>query len=109
MGRDKNEARKGRLSKLGRSSKVSQVADYSGIDSTAMQRLVAVVASRSGAVRYGYTRDGGAYAVGIYLEGESETLYFKPTEDVSAELDALADEISSNYVRVPTGHTDLPF
>ena len=39
-----------------------------------------------GAIRFGYTRDGGAYAVGLYYGGETCTEYIRPGEDVEQAL-----------------------
>lgn len=51
-----------------------------------LTKLIVTVTSRGGAIRLGYTRDGGAYAVGFYYGSESVTKYCRPTEDLSEFL-----------------------
>jgi len=60
----------------------SGAADWSQADSDQILSLIANVGSRSGAIRFGYTRDGGAYAVGIYLDDDNATFYCKPSDDL---------------------------
>jgi hypothetical protein len=53
--------------------------------------VVTTLASTGGAIRFGYTSDGGAYAIGIYGDGEPYTDYVKPAEDINEYLKDLAD------------------
>lgn len=77
--------RKGR--KLGqRSEKGSTPADWMNADPALLQQTIAAMAYTGGALRLGYTRDGGAYAVGVYGDGEPYTLYITPKEDLNAWL-----------------------
>lgn len=62
-------------------------ADWSGADPATITRLLGTVTSRGGAVRFGYTRDGGAYAVGFYYGVESTTKYCRPSEDLGEFLE----------------------
>lgn len=57
-------------------------ADWSSATPKLLLDLVGTVSSRGGAVRFGYTRDGGAYAVGFYYGSESTTEYCRPTESL---------------------------
>lgn len=67
-------------------------ADWASVDSEAIRAAVAALGSIGGALRFGYSRDGGAYAVGIYgLETQSYTDYLRPGDDVQAYLHQLAD------------------
>lgn len=69
-----------------------EAADWASIDAEAIRDAVAALGSIGGAIRYGYTRDGGAYAVGIYgLEAQQYTEYLRPGDDVQAYLAQLAD------------------
>lgn len=61
-------------------------ADWSSQDGQKIIELVAAIASCGGALRFGYTRDGGAYAIGIYGDGEPYTEYLRPGEDIEALL-----------------------
>jgi len=86
MGRDKNQ----RVSVFGQhKSKLSaseSQADWCNVDAKLLVQLVCMVTSRGGAIRFGYTRDGGAYAVGLYYGGDHTTEYVRPSEDISARL-----------------------
>lgn len=56
--------------------------DWRTIPAEHMLHLCAIVAATGGAVRFGATRDGGALAVGYYIEGDSWTEYVRPGEDI---------------------------
>lgn len=64
-------------------------ADWQSADANLIAAAIAVVSYRGGALRFGYTRDGGAYAVGIYGDGEYYAEYIRPTEDIDAFLRTL--------------------
>ena len=66
-------------------------ADWSTANPMVVSGLITAVASRGGAVRFGYTRDGGAYAVGFYYGTENVTKYCRPNEDLTAFLNDWAD------------------
>lgn len=57
-------------------------ADWGSVTPEVISSLVGMVTSRGGAVRFGYTRDGGAYALGLYYGNDSKTYYCRPNEDV---------------------------
>jgi hypothetical protein len=40
----------------------------------------------------GYSRDGGAYAIGFYGDGEPFTEFIAPTEDVDEYLRGVIDD-----------------
>lgn len=65
------------------------VPDYMAVDPGKLLRAIAAVALQGGALRLGYTSDGGAYAIGIYGDGEPYTDYVKPSEDLDAYFDEL--------------------
>ena len=70
----------------------AESADWAGIDAEAIRAAIAALGSIGGALRLGYTRDGGAYAVGVYgLETKPYTDYLRPGDDVQAYLYGLAD------------------
>lgn len=71
----------------------SGAADWDTQDGNWMRHATAVVAARGGALRFGYTRDGGAYAIGIYLDGEQTTEYLKPTDNVTDWLATLVADL----------------
>lgn len=79
-----------------RRSKIAQAKgdpfDWRTVPPEHLLHLVAIVAACGGAVRVGATRDGGAMAIGYYLEGDSWTEYVRPAEDVAAYFEgAIAD------------------
>lgn len=67
-------------------------ADWSGVDAEAIRTAIVAVTTGGGAIRFGYTRDGGSYAVGILGDGEPYTEYLRPTDDVAEYLTDLADD-----------------
>lgn len=70
----------------------TEPADWKSIDGEAISAAISALGSIGGAIRFGYTRDGGAYAIGVYgLEVQPYTDYLRPGDDVSAYLYALAD------------------
>ncbi len=69
-------------------------ADWTEADGSAIANLVEVVTKYEGAVRFGLSRDGGAYAVGLYDGGDSWTEYLGGNEDVSEWIQELADRFS---------------
>lgn len=49
--------------------------------------LIDASTSRGGAVRFGFTRDGGAFACGLYYGGQSDTKYCRPSEDINTFIE----------------------
>ncbi len=68
------------------SKRSPEPADWGRVDAGILRSLVAVVAQTGCAIRLGYTRDGGAYALGIYGDGEPYTIYISPRDDLQEEL-----------------------
>jgi len=61
-------------------------ADLETCDMASLVALLVVAAKSGGAVRVGYTRDGGAYALGCYAGEDYATEYVKPQEDFADAL-----------------------
>jgi len=62
-------------------------ADWATVDMAQIQETIAKVSATGGAVRFGYTADGGAYAIGVYGDGPTPyTEYVRPGEDIDAFL-----------------------
>lgn len=59
-----------------------QKADWLSVPSDLLQAAIATVANHGGALRFGYTRDGGAFAVGVLGDGDPYTEYLRPSDDV---------------------------
>lgn len=87
---DKRDAKKPNATSSRRVQRnAGDVADWEGANPTLLLRAIALVAIAGGALRLGYTRDGGAYSIGIYGDGEPYTEYVRPNEDIDAYLAAL--------------------
>lgn len=68
-------------------------ADWQLANPELLQRAIAAVGFRGGALRMGYTRDGGAYAIGIYLSNENTTEYVRPEEDIDEYLAGIIEDM----------------
>lgn len=69
-------------------------ADWASVDGTLLSKAVAALADLGGALRLGYTRDGGAYAIGIYGDGDPFTEYVSPNDDIDEFLKGLIRDYS---------------
>lgn len=72
-------------------SRGGQTADWAGADGDLMHELVNLIAATGGAVRFGYTRDGGAYSIGLYLGDDSKTYYCNEKDGVNEYLKDLIE------------------
>lgn len=62
-------------------------ADWDRADAEQLKATIAAMGQYGGALRLGLTRDGGAYAVGIYGDGNDPyTLFVRPDEDLNEFL-----------------------
>jgi hypothetical protein len=68
------------------STRNGNVADWTSVDADAVIAAISAAALVGGALRFGYTRDGGAYAIGVYGDGDPYTLYCSPGEDLVGML-----------------------
>lgn len=67
-------------------------ADYASLNAEALLKHLARCAARGMAIRFGYTRDGGAFAIGVYGDGsEAYTEIVGPSDDPVEILQSLAD------------------
>jgi hypothetical protein len=73
-------------------NKGGNTADWESADAALLRAVVAAVAAAGGAIRFGYTRDGGAFAVGIYENGNMKTEYLPPDDDLEAYLKGILDD-----------------
>lgn len=73
-----------------------EISDWQTANPDLVLRAIAVVAYKGGALRFGYTRDGGAYAIGVYLGGDHFTEYIRPSEDIDRYLADLAADIQDS-------------
>lgn len=86
----------------GRNRGKVDAADWGNASPDALSAVVVAVTEHGFAVRFGYTRDGGAFAVGVIGDGDPYTEFIRPTEDIDAFLTELADD----YTIKPDSLTD---
>lgn len=66
------------------------IADWATVEAETLKRCIVTVALAGGALRLGYTADGGAYAIGVYGDGpEAYTEYVRPSENLDKVLQEL--------------------
>lgn len=71
-----------RFTRFGKST-----ANWEDVDGELIKATIVAAALTGGALRFGYTSDGGAYALGIYGDGDKPyTEYVRPSEDIDAVL-----------------------
>jgi len=70
----------------------ASTADWGAVDGVLLARAIGAVSKRGGAIRFGYTRDGGAYAVGFYGDGDPFTEYIPPSDDIEAWLKGVIED-----------------
>lgn len=66
-------------------------ADWTGVDAAIVCRAIASVARTGGALRFGYSRDGGVFAIGVLGDGEPYTLWERDAEQVNITLKELSE------------------
>lgn len=66
--------------------KGSATADWTAADAATVVRAITTASAAGGALRFGYTSDGGAYSIGIYGDGAPYTEYIGPSEDITDVL-----------------------
>lgn len=64
----------------------SEAADWRLADGELLRDIIHLAASTGGALRFGYSRDGGAMSIGIYGDGDPYTEWVKPSEDLNEKL-----------------------
>lgn len=64
-------------------------ADWGEASSDKVYQAIKAVTQHGFAIRFGYTKDGGAFAIGILGDGEPFTEFVRPTEDIDLFLDGL--------------------
>jgi hypothetical protein len=95
MGKDKQEeARKKPLSWRKR-GKTEGTADWQQCDAELVKRAIVAAGMCGSALRFGYSQDGGAYAIGIYHNEQRTTEFIRPSEDIDEVLQDLIDFFES--------------
>jgi hypothetical protein len=103
-GRTKNDDTSGldRIRERRQQRQSTEIADWAAADAQLLLEAVAVVALRGGAIRFGYTRDGGAYSIGIYGSGEPYTEYVRPSEDIDYYLRGIIEDFGGGPYSPPS-------
>jgi len=66
-------------------------ADYGSVDGELIKAAITAAAITGGALRFGYSRDGGAFAIGIYGDGEPYTEFVRPSENLDDTLESIIE------------------
>jgi len=61
-------------------------ASWLSADAELLRQAVVAVTEQGGAIRFGYTKAGGAFAIGFLGDGEPYTDYVRPTDDIDEYL-----------------------
>jgi hypothetical protein len=77
-----NKARKQRRY----TQEASYDADWASIDPELLRSTIAAVARSGCAIRFGYSRDGGAFAIGIVGDGDPYTVWGSNAEATEEKL-----------------------
>lgn len=70
-------------------------AHWGDCDATLLRDVVQSIAGRGCAVQFGFTRDGGAFAIRIVGDGEPYSEYVRPSEDIDLYLRGLLDDFTN--------------
>jgi len=80
-----------------RARSLRRAVDIQQIDPAVLVSVLVAVVRLEGALRIGVSRDGGAFAFGIYGDGDPYTEYCGSDEDVNDYLRALTEYLDSLY------------
>lgn len=72
----------------------SAEADWGSIDGELLRELIEAITRFDGAVRFGCTKDGGAYSLGIYGDGKPFTEFCPGTGDCEQWLRGFIEDYS---------------
>src|SRR5215510_10109770 len=78
-----------------RARSLRRAVDIQQIDGTVLLECLTAVVRIEGALRVGVSRDGGAFAFGIYGDGDPYTEYVGSDEDVNDYLRNLREYLDS--------------
>jgi len=75
----------------GRKAKSAGTAEWAGFDWTCIVALTEQLVAVGGALRIGATRDGGAWALGVYEGDDYATEYIRPAEDFERAVQEICE------------------
>lgn len=93
MGKDKHEEAARKPSGLRDRRRGRFVADWAGVDAELIRQAITAATLHGGALRFGYTRDGGAFALGVLGDGEPYTLFAGADTDVEITLKEIIETL----------------
>ena len=76
------------------SESTSTTADWATVDPTILRDCITAVTLTGSAIRFGYSKDGGAFAIGLYENGEAYTVWCKPSEDINEKLHDITESFT---------------
>jgi hypothetical protein len=82
------------------------IAEWGDANAQKVLEAISAIARNGFAVRFGYTRDGGAFAIGVVGDGDPYTEYVRPNEDIDLYLDGLIQDYRDGSR--PTTTSQLP-
>lgn len=88
---DEQGTTRSRLAGFGSGNSQSGSFDWGEADPVLVAGVVVSVTRHGGLASFGYTRDGGAGTVTVFLDNERSTEYFKPSEDTDQKLAQIVD------------------
>jgi len=89
---DKKEEKRARAKEArGRRAAASGSYTWEQFDWYGFIALTEGICAQGGALRVGFTRDGGAIAIGVYLGDDYATEYIRPAEDFPTACEEIAD------------------
>jgi len=85
---NKREENKRKAAKQARGRRASSggAVEWAHFDWIAAIALTEQLVERGGAIRIGKTRDGGAWALGVYMGDDYATEYIRPAEDFAESM-----------------------
>lgn len=84
----RNKAADAKKQRIG-TNRTTGAADWQEVNADKLINAIACIGRNGGALRFGYSRDGGAYALGVYDGGDVYTLYDSEVEVVHAWLEEI--------------------
>lgn len=66
-------------------------ATYTSCDRDLIYAVIVEVTKAGGAIRFGLTSDMGAFALGVFSNGEQEKLYVGANDDINGTLQAIGE------------------
>lgn len=89
MKKDPNGNAVGKLKSPHSTMAIGNTIDWMMANAELLQKTIATAGYKHVALRFGTTRDGGAYAIGVYAGIQYFTDYVRPGEDIDSYLDGL--------------------